>query len=179
MEGSENNPVMFELMSELPWMTDSLPKDEDIAAYKQQWLNSYVRARYGVDDPVLRQVWHVLGNSIYNCPLGNNQQGPHESIFDGRPSTDNFQVKSWSKMHNYYDPDDTRRAAELMTSVAEKYRGNNNFEYDLVDITRQALDDQARLQYLRTIADYRALTAVLSRPTQPVFFTCCSCRIVS
>lgn len=155
MEGSENNPVMFELMSELPWMTDSLPKDENIAAYKQWWLNSYVRARYGVADPVLQQVWRVLGNSIYNCPLGNNQQGPHESIFDGRPSADNFQVKSWSKMHNYYDPNETRRAAELMTSVADKYRGNNNFEYDLVDVVRQALDDQARLQYLRTIADYR------------------------
>ena len=42
-----------------------------------------------------------------------------------------------------------------MNSVAEKYRGNNNFEYDLVDITRQALADQARQQYQRTIADYK------------------------
>ena len=59
-------------------------------------------------------------------------------------------------MHNYYDPEDTRRAAILMASVADKYRGNNNFEYDLVDICRQALDDQGRRQYLKTIADYNA-----------------------
>ena len=78
------------------------------------------------------------------------------SIFCGRPSMNTFQASSWSKMKNYYDPADTRNAAQLMNSVAEKYRGNNNFEYDLVDITRQALADQARLQYQRTIADYKA-----------------------
>ena len=58
-------------------------------------------------------------------------------------------------MKNYYDPADTKEAARLMNSVAEKYCGNNNFEYDLVDITRQALADQARLQYQHTIADYK------------------------
>ena len=97
----------------------------------------------------------ILVNSIYNCPAGNNQQGPHESIFCGRPSLNNFQASSWSKMKNYYDPADTKEAARLMNSVAEKYCGNNNFEYDLVDITRQALADQARQQYQHTIADYK------------------------
>lgn len=94
MEGSENNPVMFELMSELPWMVGSLPSADSIATFRQQWLNAYVRARYGTDDATLQQVWQPSGNSIYNCPAGNNQQGPHESIFDGRPSLNNFQVKS-------------------------------------------------------------------------------------
>lgn len=99
----------------------------------------------------------ILSNTIYNCPAGNNQQGPSESIFDGRPSPNNFQVKSWSKMRNYYSPASTLEAARLMNSVAEEFRGNNNFEYDLVDITRQAMDDQARLQYLHTIADYNGM----------------------
>ena len=148
MEGSENNPVMFELMSELPWRPEKFTKET--------WVKNYVKARYAVDDPVIEQAWMILAKSIYNCPAGNNQQGPHESIFCGRPSLNNFQASSWSKMKNYYDPSDTREAARLMNSVAEKYRGNNNFEYDLVDITRQALADQARLQYQHTIADYKA-----------------------
>ena len=148
MEGSENNPVMFELMSELPWRAERVSKE--------QWLRGYVKARYGVDDPKIQEAWQVLARSIYNCPVGNNQQGPHESIFCGRPTTHNFQASSWSKMKNYYDPADTRRAAELLVSVADRYRGNNHFEYDLVDITRQALADQARLQYHRTIAAYHA-----------------------
>ena len=147
MEGSENNPVMFELMSELPWRPDKFTKEA--------WIKDYVKARYGVEDAAIEQAWMILVNSIYNCPAGNNQQGPHESIFCGRPSLNNFQASSWSKMKNYYDPADTKEAARLMNSVAEKYCGNNNFEYDLVDITRQALADQARQQYQHTIADYK------------------------
>ena len=147
MEGSENNPVMFELMSELPWRPEKFTKEA--------WVKDYVKARYGVEDETIEKAWMILVQSIYNCPAGNNQQGPHESIFCGRPSLNNFQASSWSKMKNYYDPADTRKAAKLMNSVAKKYRGNNNFEYDLVDITRQALADQARQQYQHTIADYK------------------------
>ena len=148
MEGSENNPVMFELMSELPWRPEKFKKDD--------WVRQYVKARYGVEDPLIERAWLLLARTIYNCPAGNNQQGPHESIFCGRPTLNNFQASSWSKMKNYYDPSSTLEAAVMMNNVAEKYRGNNNFEYDLVDITRQALADQARLQYQRTIADYKA-----------------------
>ena len=126
MEGSENNPVMFELMSELPWRPEKFTKEA--------WIKDYVEARYGVEDAAIEQAWMILVNSIYNCPA---------------------QASSWSKMKNYYDPADTKEAARLMNSVAEKYCGNNNFEYDLVDITRQALADQARQQYQHTIADYK------------------------
>ena len=149
MEGSENNPVMFELMSELPWRTE---------CKKEDWIKGYVKARYGKTSPEIERAWQLLSETIYNCPAGNNQQGPHESIFCGRPSLNNFQVKSWSKMRNYYDPQATLEAAQLMTDIADQYKGNNNFEYDLVDICRQALADQGRLQYLKTIADYNGFS---------------------
>lgn len=155
MEGSENNPVMFELMSELPWRPEKFTKEE--------WIKGYVKARYGLADGTqvcdsLQKAWLILSQSIYNCPLGNNQQGPHESIFCGRPTLNNFQVSSWSKMKNYYDPDATLQAARLFNSVAKSMRGNNNFEYDLVDITRQALADQARLEYHRVIASFKGFS---------------------
>ena len=148
MEGSENNPIMFELMSELPWRS----KITD----KINWVNNYITARYGECTKEVEEAWRILAESIYNCPAGNNQQGPHESIFCGRPSLNNFQASSWSKMKNYYDPDKTLKAARLMNEAALHYKGNDNFEYDLVDITRQALADQARHQYHRVIADYKA-----------------------
>ena len=120
------------------------------------FMQNYCFARYGTTDATIEEAWMILANSIYNCPAGNNQQGPHESIFCARPSQNSYQVSSWSKMSNYYDPDDTRRAALLFASVAEKYRGNNNYEYDLVDIVRQALADQGRVQYQQTIAAYKS-----------------------
>ena len=172
MEGSENNPIMFELMSELPWRPQKFGKEE--------WVSNYVKARYGLQDDDLRlqtsdleKAWQLLAQTIYNCPAGNNQQGPHESIFRGRPSLNNFQASSWSKMKNYYDPASTLRAAQLflqgckeairlspLTShfspLTSHFSPLNNLEYDLVDITRQALADQARLQYQHVIADYKA-----------------------
>ena len=91
---------MFELMCELPWRPQKFTKEE--------WLKDYVYARYGVRDAKIEQAWMILANSIYNCPFGNNQQGPHESIFCGRPTLNNFQASSWSKMQNYYDHRDGR-----------------------------------------------------------------------
>lgn len=148
MEGSENNPVMFELMCELPWRPEKFTKEE--------WLKDYLFARYGVRDEKITQAWSILANGIYNCPFGNNQQGPHESIFCGRPGLNNFQASSWSKMQNYYDPTSTEAAARLMLEVADKYKGNNNFEYDLVDIVRQSLSDRGRIVYNQTIADFKS-----------------------
>ena len=150
MEGSENNPVMFELMSELPWRAEKITKED--------WIREYCYARYGVHDATIEKAWTLLAQSIYNCPKGNIQQGTHESIFCARPSPNSYQVSTWSLMSNYYDPEDTRQAAILLTCVAEKYRGNNNFEYDLIDICRQALADQGRKQYLKTMADYKSFS---------------------
>ncbi len=96
----------------------------------------------------IEKAWTLLAQSIYNCPMGNNQQGPHERIFCRSPFAQQLPGSSWLKMRNYYDPEDTRQAAILFASVADKYRGNNNYQYDLVDICRQALADQGRKQYL-------------------------------
>lgn len=148
MEGSENNPVMFELMCELPWRPEKFTKEE--------WLKGYIKARYGTYDETVAKAWDILANGIYNCPFGNNQQGTHESIFCGRPSLNNFQASSWSKMENYYDPTTTEDAARLMLEVADKYKGNNNFEYDLVDIVRQSLSDRGRIVYNQTVADFKS-----------------------
>lgn len=43
-----------------------------------------------------------------------------------------------------------------MLEAANEMRGNNNYEYDLVDIIRQAVADHARNVYQHTIADYKA-----------------------
>ncbi len=148
MEGSENNPVMFELMCELPWRPEKFTKEE--------WLKGYIKARYGTYDETVAKAWNILANGIYNCPFGNNQQGTHESIFCGRPSLNNFQASSWSKMENYYDPTTTEAAARLMLEAADKFKGNNNFEYDLIDIVRQSLSDRGRIVYNQTVADFKS-----------------------
>lgn len=92
--GRSHNPVMFELMSELPWRPEPFTKEE--------WIKDWCFARYGVRDAQLEKAWTILAQSIYNCPRG------------------------------------------------------NNFEYDLIDIVRQAIADNARITYQHSMADYRA-----------------------
>lgn len=139
MEGSENNPVMFELLCELPWRPVSFDKD--------QWLKDYTTARYGKADASVQEAWQLLSNTIYNCPAENTQQGTHESVFCARPGQDVYEVSSWSEMEKYYEPQDVIRAAGIMLSAADRFKGNNNFEYDLIDIVRQAVAEKGRLVY--------------------------------
>ena len=148
MEGSENNPVMFELLCELPWRPARFDKDE--------WLKNYTVARYGKADKAVQDAWLLLSNTIYNCPAKNTQQGTHESVFCGRPDYDVYQVSSWSEMEPYYKPEDIIRAAGIMLSAADRFKGNNNFEYDLIDIVRQAVAEKGRLVYPIMIDVYKA-----------------------
>lgn len=138
-EGIENNPVMYELLWELPW--------HDTPFQVEEWLKQYVTSRYGEFNPTLYQAWLTLAHSIYACPAASTQQGTHESIFCARPSDNAYQASSWSGMEDYYDPREVIRAAELFASVRTAFEGCPNYDYDLVDITRQATAEQGRLVY--------------------------------
>ena len=148
MEGSENNPVMFELLCELPWRPEQFDKDE--------WLKAYTVARYGKADPNVQEAWLLLSNTIYNCPPPNTQQGTHESVFCARPGHNVYQASSWSEMKPYYKPEDVIRAAGIMLAAADHFKGNNNFEYDLIDIVRQAVAEKGRLVYPIMTDAYKA-----------------------
>ena len=135
MESLEGNPVMYEIASELPW--------RDTVSV-EAWVRDYVFARYGERNPALEEAWSLLARSVYDARRPNNQQGPVESVFCARPSWTAFRVYARSRSEPYYDIRDVRRSAALMLSVAESFRGNDNFEYDLVDVVRQAVADRAR-----------------------------------
>ncbi len=146
MEGIENNPVMYELLTELPWRTEKFGFGS--------WIADWVFARYGQRDSVLTDAWLTLARSIYNCPPGSEQQGTTESVFCGRPAEVMKNVSSWADSWPYYDPHDVIRAAELFASVATSYCGNNNYEYDLVDIVRQAVAEVGRIVQKEMTAVY-------------------------
>lgn len=139
MEGIENNPVMYELVSELIWRPDKFNRDA--------WLKDYVTARYGKYDENAYQAWVKLAESIYNCPPGNLQQGTSESIFCARPAADAWQVSSWSRMKKYYEPQDVIDAAAIFIKAADNLKENPNYQYDIVDITRQAIAEKGRLTH--------------------------------
>ncbi len=149
MEGIENNPVMYELVSELPWRKTKFAWDK--------WLHGYVEARYGnTGNAKVHDAWMLLAKSVYGASAGVTEQGCHESVLCARPALDVYQVSTWSEMEDYYSPDDVIRAARLMVEASYEVEANANFQYDLVDVTRQAIAEQARYVYLEAVAAYRA-----------------------
>ncbi len=138
-EGIENNPVMYELVSELIWRPEKFTKEE--------WLEGYAKARYGKKNSNVTKAWKQLANTIYNCPWGILQQGTTESIFCARPSKKAWKVSSWSRMKPYYKPEDVIAAAKKFAAAAPALRNNENYRYDLVDITRQAVAEKGRIVY--------------------------------
>lgn len=59
-------------------------------------------------------------------------------------------------MKPYYQPEDVIHAAGIMLKAADRFKGNNNFEYDLTDIVRQAVAEKGRLVYPILIDAYKA-----------------------
>ena len=149
MEGIENNPVMYELVSELPW--------RDAKFSWKEWLHDYVEARYGnINNAKVHDAWLLLARSVYGAGAKVVEQGCHESVLCARPALDVYQVSSWSEMEEFYNPDDVIRAARLMVEASHEVKANDNFRYDLVDVTRQAIAEQARYVYDEIVAAYKA-----------------------
>ena len=142
-EGIENNPMLYDMLFLLPWTADK--------PYTQEtWLRDYVAMRYGVNPEAdettfstLLSVWTRLAKGVYNCS-STQQQGTTESVFMQRPATTPKTVSSWAFSSWYWSIEDLRTAAFEMLSVAEVLKDNENYQYDLVDIMRQALADYGK-----------------------------------
>lgn len=136
MEGIENNPVMYELIFELPWRAEKFTKSS--------WIDNWVLARYGRTLPQTLEAWKILSNTVYDFPTMPAREGTNESVFCSRPALEIQRVSSWGNTVIGYDTRQLERALQLMISVSEQYRGCNNFEFDLVDVARQALANRGQ-----------------------------------
>lgn len=134
-EGIGNNPVMYELLFELPW-NDTI----DITT----WIPGYLEARYGsAPDENVLLAWNKLVNTVYNAPTDYKGEGTVESIICARPSWAPQSASTWGNSTLFYSPDSTMEAARLMSLSYDKYSENPNFIYDFIDISRQANADEA------------------------------------
>ncbi|MEG2035094.1 MAG: alpha-N-acetylglucosaminidase C-terminal domain-containing protein, partial [Mucinivorans sp.] len=119
------------------------------------WLAQWPKRRYGNSTAELVEAWQILGSTAYNAPYDTPKEGTCESVLCARPALEIEHVSTWGNTDMYYDNEQLERALQLMMSVAEKFRGCNNFEYDLVDLARQVVANRAHilLPQIRTAFD--------------------------
>lgn len=132
-EGIESNPVLYELLYELPWHD----KRVDVA----DWLKKYTKFRYGTIDSDLNKAWSVLHHTAYDCNV--IQEGTTESILCARPALNIKRVSSWGNALMYYDPKKFRKALTHMLRSSGKFKNKDTYLYDLVDVMRQHLANTA------------------------------------
>lgn len=146
-EGIENNPIMFELLYELPWYPERFSTDE--------WLTNYLKSRYGsIKNTNIIKAWNILKKTVYNAPNNYGGDGTSvQSVFCARPSLNIDKVSTWGCSKLFYNADSTALAAKLFVSAADEYKGNNNYEYDMIDIVRQSIADKGNVM-LKKISKY-------------------------
>ena len=137
-EGTETNPVLYDMLFELPWM------DVNNRPTADEWLKDYAYSRYGVENDIALEALKNLKKSVWNCRV--NQQGTSEAVILARPNWTVKSVSSWSTSAIYWDTQDVRLAADQLCSIEELVTtadGKTNYDYDFIDVVRQAMVDYA------------------------------------
>ena len=160
-EGTETNPILYDMLFELPWMSSNPGADA--------WLAEYAHSRYGVDSktaPAALEALKNLKKSVWDCRV--NQQGTSEAVILARPNWTINSVSSWSTSAIYWDTQDVLLAADQLYSVKDLVTANGgqdgiaNYNYDFIDVVRQAMVDYAA-QLLPLINAARGIVAEYTR----------------
>ncbi len=131
-EAIEQVPVIYDNLYELPWI-DHAPENA------AQWLRDYTISRYGHADTTAQAAWEKLRVSALNCTSA--LQGPHEAVFCARPSLEVNSVSSWGGTEIFYNPQDVAEAAHRLIGADIQ---SPNYDFDLLEITRQAISDYSK-----------------------------------
>ncbi|KAL3835156.1 hypothetical protein ACJIZ3_009892 [Penstemon smallii] len=171
MEGIEQNPIVYELMSEMAFRQDKV----DLKA----WIHLYVQRRYGSLVPSIQDAWNILYQTVYNCTDGLNDKNRDvivsfpdvdpNSIYtsaqltiSGKPYHSSprraiYELKSdsYTHPHLWYSTSEVIRALRLFIATGEQLLESDTYRYDLVDLTRQALAKYANQLFVKVVEAYQ------------------------
>ena len=154
MEAIHNNPVFFELITDLAWNPVDL----------EDWLDSWVACRYGSQVPLLQKAWRGLLATIYSCDIPIFPEHFH-GVLTTRPSYHSpaeIQAALWYDLGDLGDAWDALiTAAENEPSLADGPLAHDLISVGIAYLTRLAdryyLED--RDAFLALFPDLDALLA--------------------
>jgi alpha-N-acetylglucosaminidase len=142
MEGTNNNPVVYELLFDAAWMNQ--PVD------LREWIRDYVNWRYGEDTPELERAWQLLLETVYVS------SARPEPIFCARPSLAVKSVSTWGSTKVPYDEAKLEEAAGEFLKAGDRFRGVDAYQYDAVNLVRQVLSNRGLEAYRKMVTVYQA-----------------------
>jgi alpha-N-acetylglucosaminidase len=137
MEGSETQPLLWEMFFQHAWRSD--------APEPGPWLRDYARRRYGAASPAAEQALQIELETFY-APTGGV-----DSVVCARPTLEPWpKARYWGSTEPHYDTGRLVEAWRLMLDAAGACRTSEGYHYDLTDLGRQVLADLA-VRYHRAI----------------------------
>ncbi|MGH9585455.1 MAG: alpha-N-acetylglucosaminidase [Acidobacteriaceae bacterium] len=131
-EGLDTDPAAFAFFMEMAWHTQPV----DVS----HWFSAYAERRYGGRDAHADRAWQILVNTAYHMPA--DREAAQDSVFNTRPSlTAGY---SWGGKDIVYNTAEFESALPELLAVAPKLRTTETYRYDLVNLTRQVIDNRGR-----------------------------------
>ncbi|CAN6300862.1 unnamed protein product [Urochloa humidicola] len=170
MEGIEQNPVVYDLTSEMAFRNKKVEVED--------WLKTYSCRRYGQTNTEIEKAWRYLYRTIYNCTDGiaDHNKDYIVEFPDISPSSFGSQLSKRSGMsisinhrrfflsevsgslphpHLWYSTKEAIRALELFLNAGNDFSKSLTYRYDLIDLTRQCLSKLANDVYLDAMRSYQ------------------------
>jgi alpha-N-acetylglucosaminidase len=156
-EGLDTNPFAFDLYTEMAWHKDSVDLNT--------WTNGYALRRYGSPthndqpDPHAQRAWQILLHTAYSYRADGGQgerDAAQESIFDAQPSLTTNHAATWSPEGAHYPLAALQPALTELLQVSPSLRSTKTYQYDLVDIARQVMANEARVMLPEINAAYKS-----------------------
>lgn len=141
-EGSFNNPVVFELLSDVA-VTGAVPEN------LEKWIEGYLQARYGkAGAKALVPAWKILLKTAYSYTA---QEGPVNSALPARPHFGKFiKARFWaSNMAIPYDNAELIEALKIFDAHKNDLQKKATFRYDYADLMRQVTDNLSHAVFAR------------------------------
>ncbi|XP_034216171.1 alpha-N-acetylglucosaminidase-like isoform X2 [Prunus dulcis] len=181
MEGIEQNPIVYDLMSEMAFQHNKVDA--------KAWIDQYSGRRYGRSVPSIQDAWNILYHTLYNCTDGAYDKNrdvivafpdvdpsfisippeafqPNENPVAGRAVLKEI-TDSFDQPHLWYSTSEVIHALDIFIASGDELSESNAYRYDLVDLTRQALAKYANQLFLKVIEAYQFNDAIgLARHSQ-------------
>lgn len=149
-EGSQNNPVLYDLLFETVWCEDASQELEAIDT--ETWLRNYVNRRYGAESENAYQAMRILEDTVYKASLNMLGQGAPESYVNARPADSISAASTWGNAVISYDMEKLEDAAKLLLKDYDVLKESDGYLYDLADILKQILSNASQKYHRQMIS---------------------------
>ncbi|XP_066585309.1 alpha-N-acetylglucosaminidase isoform X2 [Prorops nasuta] len=134
-EGINQNYVIYDLMNEMAYRKSPM----DLPT----WFETYALRRYGYYDENSAKAWKSLGSTIYNFTGTERIRGHY--VVTRRPS---LKISTWT----WYDRQVLTEIWAMLLAASGIHGNSSLYQYDITDVTRQALQSTADVIYTRILS---------------------------